>query len=135
MSMTRGMPTLPGRDYHAPEVFELEREQVFARSWVAVGCSAAVREPGDVLVADVGGRSIFVVRKPDGALRAFYNVCRHRGTQLLAPGECRVKRFIRCPYHSWAYDHDGRCVGTPLFSGSDIPPDQRAAFDMRDVAA
>jgi choline monooxygenase len=121
--------------YTSDEFFALERERVFGSTWVAVGCSAALREAGDVLVTDVAGRSIFVVRKQDGALRAFYNVCRHRGTQLLVPDECRVQRFIRCPYHSWAYDHDGRCVGTPLFTGSDIPADQQAAFDMRDVAA
>ena len=84
-----------------------------------------------------GGRALDLRRaqRRTAALRAFYNVCRHRGTRLLASGECRVKRFIRCPYHSWAYDHDGRCVGTPLFTGSDIPADQQAAFDMHDVAA
>jgi choline monooxygenase len=86
-------------------------------------------------VAEVAGRSIFVVRNREGRLRAFYNACRHRGTQLLTSDECRVKRFIRCPYHSWAYDLDGACVGTPLFSGSEIPPDQQAAFDMEDVSA
>jgi choline monooxygenase len=121
--------------YTSEEFFALERERVFGQGWVAVGCSAQLREPGDVLVAEVAGRSIFVVRKKDGTLRAFYNVCRHRGTQLLASGECRVKRFIRCPYHSWAYDYDGRCIGTPMFTGSDIPTDQQAAFDMQGVAA
>ena len=85
------------------------------------------------LVTEVAGRSVFVVRKRDGQLRAFYNACRHRGTQLLTPDESRVKRFIRCPYHSWAYDLDGTCVGTPLFTGSDIPHDQQAVFDMEDV--
>jgi phenylpropionate dioxygenase-like ring-hydroxylating dioxygenase large terminal subunit len=127
--------TLLPEAYTSEEFFALERERVFASSWVAVGCSARLREPGDVLVAEVAGRSAFVVRKQDGGLRAFYNVCRHRGTQLLGAGERRVKRFIRCPYHSWAYDHDGTCVGTPLFTGSDIPADQQAAFDMQDVAA
>src|SRR3954451_6654020 len=127
--------TLLPEAYTSEAFFALERERVFGSSWVAVGCSAQLREPGDVLVAEVAGRSVFVVRKHDGTLRAFYNVCRHRGTQLLGAGECRVKRFIRCPYHSWAYDHDGACIGTPMFTGSDIPPDQQAAFDMQDVAA
>jgi choline monooxygenase len=127
--------TLVPEAYTSDAFFAVERERVFGSAWVAVGCSPVLREHGDVLVAEVAGRSIFVVRKQDGTLRAFYNVCRHRGTQLLAPGECRVKRFIRCPYHSWAYDHDGRCVGTPMFTGSDIPVDQQAAFDMQDVAA
>src|SRR3954454_17721462 len=127
--------TLLYEAYTSDAFFAVEREGVFASSWVAVGCAAQLRQPGDVLVAEVAGRSLFVVRKQDGTLRAFYNVCRHRGTQLLAPGERRVKRFIRCPYHSWAYDHDGTCVGTPLFTGSDIPVEQQAVFDMQDVAA
>jgi choline monooxygenase len=126
--------TLLPEAYTSEDFFALERERVFGSSWVAVGCCAQLREPGDVLVAEVAGRSIFVVRKQDGTLRGFYNVCRHRGTQLLTSDQGRVKRFIRCPYHSWAYDHDGRCVGTPMFTGSDIPPDQQAAFDMHDVA-
>src|SRR3954463_14445332 len=58
--------------YTSEAFFALERERVFASAWVAVGCSARLRQPGDVLVADVAGRSIFVVRKQDGALTAFY---------------------------------------------------------------
>src|ERR671932_1701149 len=82
--------TLLPEAYTSEAFFALERERVFASTWVAAGCSAQLREPGDVLVAEVAGRSIFVVRKQDGALRAFYNVCRHRGTQLLTSGERRV---------------------------------------------
>ncbi len=121
--------------YTSDAFFAIERERVFAAGWVVAGCVAQVREPGDILVAEVGGRSVFVVRHRDGRLRAFYNVCRHRGTRLLTADERRVGRFIRCPYHSWAYDHDGACVGTPLFTGSDIPADQQAAFEMDGVRA
>ena len=121
--------------YTSDAFFAIERERVFAAGWVVAGCVAQVREPGDILVAEVGGRSVFVVRHRDGGLRAFYNVCRHRGTRLLTTDERRVGRFIRCPYHSWAYDHDGACVGTPLFTGSDIPADQQAAFEMDGVRA
>jgi choline monooxygenase len=122
--------TLVPDAYTSDEFFALERERVFGRSWVAVGCTDRLREPGDVLVADVGGRSIFVIRTRAGKLNAFYNVCRHRGTRLLAPDETKVKRFVRCPYHSWAYDHDGGCIGTPMFDRSGIPDDQRAAFEI-----
>lgn len=125
--------TLLPEGYSSEEFFAVEQERVFRSSWVAVGCLAQVRERGQVFVTEVGGRSIFVTRNGDGELRAFYNVCRHRGTRLLASDECQVKRFIRCPYHSWAYDLDGKCVGTPLFTGSDIPPDQQPIFDMEGV--
>jgi choline monooxygenase len=124
--------TLLPQAYTSDEFFAIEREHVFARSWVAAGCAAQLREAGDALVADVAGRSIIILRTKAGALRAFYNVCRHRGTRLLAPGETKVRRWIKCPYHSWAYSHDGACIGTPMFSDSDIPSDQRAAFDMSD---
>jgi len=121
--------TLLREAYVSEEFFALERERMFASGWVAAGCVDAVREPGDALACEVAGRSVLIVRGPDRQLRAFYNSCRHRGTQLLEPGAHRLSRFIRCPYHSWAYDHCGRCVGTPLFQGSGIPDEQRGLFD------
>lgn len=127
--------TLTPEAYTSEAFFSVERERVFASGWVVAGCAAQLRDPGDVLVTDVAGRSIFVVRDPEGGLRAFYNSCRHRGTRLLASDERRVKRFIRCPYHSWAYDLRGACIGTPLFEGSTIPEDQQAIFDMEGVRA
>jgi phenylpropionate dioxygenase-like ring-hydroxylating dioxygenase large terminal subunit len=120
--------TLPREAYVDEDFFAVERERVFAADWVAVGCVDEIRHPGDVKVADVGGRSVIVVRGRDGELRAFYNVCRHRGARLIEDGECNVGRFLRCPYHRWAYDLDGRCAGTPLFDGSGIPDDQRQHF-------
>jgi choline monooxygenase len=127
--------TLTPEAYTSERFFARERERVFAASWVAVGCTAQLREAGAVLATEVAGRAILVVRGQDGALRGFYNTCRHRGTRLLPAGEHRVRRRIRCPYHSWAYDLTGACIGTPLFEGSDIPEDQRAVFDMGDVRA
>ena len=127
--------TIVPEAYTSNEFFAVERERVFASGWTAVGPSAQLRDPGELLVADVAGRSLIVVRGLDGELRAFYNTCRHRGTRLLDPGPGRVKRSIRCPYHSWAYALDGACIGTPLFEGSDIPRDQRRIFDTDEVAA
>jgi choline monooxygenase len=127
--------TLIPEAYTSERFFALERERVFASSWIVVGCTAQLRAPGDVLVAEVAGRSIFVVRNKAGELRAFYNTCRHRGTRLLTADDRRIRRFIRCPYHSWAYDLDGACIGTPMFEGSGIPGDQRAVFDMEGVRA
>lgn len=117
--------------YTSPEFFALEQERVLATSWVAVGTTAEVDGPGACLVAQVAGRSVIVTRDRDGALRAFHNVCRHRATKLLEDGARHVGRGdrIRCPYHAWAYDLDGACLGTPLFEGSGIPTGQQAAFD------
>ena len=117
--------------YCSPEFFALERERVFASSWVAVGLVADVDTPGRCVVVEVAGRSIIVTRNRHGALRGFHNVCRHRATKLLDGDAREVGRHhrIRCPYHSWTYDTDGACLGTPLFEGSDVPAGEEAVFD------
>src|SRR4029453_349844 len=103
--LTRGAvewaSTLVPEVYHSPEFYALEQERVFAGSWVTVGCTSQVQKPGDILVARVAGQSIIVTRDDTGELRAFYNVCRHRGTQLFDES-CQVN-VIRFPYHSWVY--------------------------------
>ncbi|MGE3288792.1 MAG: aromatic ring-hydroxylating dioxygenase subunit alpha [Pseudonocardia sp.] len=117
--------------YTSPGFFALERERVFAGSWVAVGIASDVDRPGACLVVEVAGRSIIVTRHRDGELRAFHNVCRHRATRLLDPDAREVGRRgrIRCPYHGWAYDTDGACLGTPLFEGSGVPAGEEPVFD------
>jgi choline monooxygenase len=120
--------------YTSAEFLSLERERVFGTSWVVACCADEVAEVGDYAVADVAGRSVLVTRNRDGELRAFYNVCRHRGA-LLCAGPGHVDRFFRCPYHSWAYDLNGACLGTPLFEGSGIPEKEQRVFDMADVRA
>ena len=116
--------------------YAIEQERIFANSWIAVGCFSDLQKLGDVIVSDVAGQSIIVTRNKDGQLRAFYNVCRHRGAKMLDHDCTHVRSArIRCPYHSWAFDLDGNCIGTPLFEGSDIPEDQRGIFDMGGVDA
>jgi choline monooxygenase len=122
--------------YTEQTFFDLEREQVFAHSWIPVCVADEVAEPGDFLVVDAAGRSVIVCRNGEGALRAHHNVCRHRGSRLCDPGAGHTERFFKCPYHSWAYDLDGKCLGTPLFTAdSEVPEDQRAIFDMAGVKA
>jgi phenylpropionate dioxygenase-like ring-hydroxylating dioxygenase large terminal subunit len=103
----RPMQTLPGRDCHAPEVFDIERERVFARNWVYAGRADALSEPGDFLTVDVAGESVIVVCGNDGDLRGFYNVCRHRGSRLRDEVSGRMKGAVKCTYHAWAYSFEG----------------------------
>ena len=126
--------TLIPKAYTCPEFYAIEQERVFATSWIAVGCTSQLQQSGQALVVTVAGRSIIVTRDKAGRLRAFHNVCRHRGARLLDDG-CQALRSarIRCSYHSWTYDLEGHCLGTPLFEGSDIPENQRGAFDMSGV--
>lgn len=127
--------TLIADAYRSEDFFAEEQNQVFARGWVAVAARSEVAKPSQTVVRSVAGRSIIVTRNAAGALRAFLNVCRHRGSRLIRE-DCTLKAGrIRCPYHAWAYDLDGACIGTPLFEGSDIPEEMRPAFDMGDVKA
>src|SRR5205823_10271801 len=116
-----GRPTLPGHDYHAPEVFELEREKIFFREWFYAGRADHAPEPGDFLTVDVVGESVLVVRGKDTKLRGFYNVCRHRGSRICDP-ETRghAKGAIKCPYHAWTYSYDGKLIGTPLVGPDEV---------------
>lgn len=116
-----GRPTLPGRDYYAPEVFELEREQIFFREWFYAGRADQVADPGDFLTVDVVGESVLVVRGEDGQLRGFYNVCRHRGSRICDPEtQGHAKGAIKCPYHAWTYSYEGKLIGTPLVGPDEI---------------
>jgi Rieske 2Fe-2S family protein len=116
-----GRPTLPGTDYHAPEVFALEREKVFFREWFYVGRADEAPEAGDFLTADVVGESVLVVRGKDGELRGFYNVCRHRGSRICDPEtHGHAKGAIKCPYHAWSYSYDGALIGTPLIEKDEL---------------
>src|SRR5262249_49733574 len=117
--------------YRSSDFHEIERERVFASSWVCVGYTAQVREPGDTLVATVADQPILVTCDRARRLHAFYNVCRHRGSQLIEhDGRNDV---IRCPYHSWGYGLDGRLLGAPYFKGLEIPEAERAAYEIEEL--
>jgi glycine betaine catabolism A len=111
----RPRPTLTGADYSSQGVYEEERERLFFRGWMCIGRSAEVETPGEYLVRDLAGESVFVVRNREGELRGFYNVCAHRGTKLLddEPACGQLGKAIKCPYHAWSYDFDGRLLATP----------------------
>jgi Rieske 2Fe-2S family protein len=104
--------TLPARDYYDEAIFALETERIFHRSWFCVGREEEIPAPGDFLVREVTGESLVVARDESRTLRAFYNVCRHRGTRL-CEGEGSAGRAFVCPYHAWTYALDGRLVATP----------------------
>jgi carnitine monooxygenase subunit len=99
--------TMPARYYTDPAVFALETERIFTRSWIAVFASSDVRGPQSFATAVVAGDEIVAVRGKDGALRAFYNVCPHRGHELVK-GCGKVRNVIVCPYHAWTFGLDGK---------------------------
>jgi Rieske 2Fe-2S family protein len=111
----RPRPTLSGTDYASDAVYEEERERLFFGGWVCIGRASEISAPGEYLVRELAGESIFVVRNREAELRAFYNVCAHRGTMLLddEPGCGQLGKALKCPYHAWSYDLDGLLLATP----------------------
>lgn len=125
-------PGLPGRDYHHPDVWELERDRIFGRSWCCIGRAEEVPEPGDYVVRDLAGEELLLVRAADGSVSAFYNVCRHRGSVLCDEERGHANKAFVCPYHAWTYGLDGALIGTPNVRAEDGL--DRSAYGLRAVA-
>jgi len=107
------LATLPGRSYTDPEAFAREQEAIFEGLWFCAVRTADIARSGQFRVVPVGRESVLVVRQRDGGLRAFLNVCRHRGARLCVEEAGQVKRTLRCGYHAWAYDLSGRLAAAP----------------------
>ncbi len=123
---------LPADAYTSEDFFSLERDRIFGTSWVLVGIADELDPVGQVLVRDLGGRSVLITRNAAGDLRGFANSCRHRGTQLLE-ADCTVDSTIRCPYHRWGYDRDGALVATPQFADAGIDGFDPAEYGLHTV--
>ena len=104
--------SLPGWLYFDPEFFEAEK-RAFLRAAPQVVChESEIAEPGEWRTIEYLGESVIVIRGDDGEIRAFSNVCRHRGSRLVdGTGGC--SKVLTCPYHAWSYARDGRLVGVP----------------------
>src|SRR5215203_7051775 len=110
--------TIPFDWYSDPAVLRLERERIFQRAWQYAGRADQVAEPGAFFTCDLGGVPLVVVRDDEGALRAFLNVCRHRGS-LVCEGEGR-RSTLQCPYHAWTYGLDGSLRAAPRSDREDV---------------
>jgi Rieske 2Fe-2S family protein len=121
-----GAKTLPQRYFVSPEIFGEELQKIFATNWVLVGHQSQLAEPGDYFLAEVDGESLIVAKDQRSTIRAFYNVCRHRGARLCEAQSGHMSA-IQCPYHAWSYALDGRLIGaphmneTPGFDKTDYP--------------
>jgi phenylpropionate dioxygenase-like ring-hydroxylating dioxygenase large terminal subunit len=119
--------SLPGWVYHDPEYFRVEMARLIRPSWQIVCHASDIPEAGDWRTLDIAGDSIIVLRGTDNAIRAFANVCRHRGSRLV-DGEAGCARRLTCPYHAWTYASDGRLVGVPM--KEDYPGLDQAALGL-----
>ena len=131
--MPAGATTLPAAYYVDPAYFKREMDALFARMWICAGRTERVARPGQFFVREVLGESIVVTRSATGAVNAFYNVCRHRGTRLCTEHEGTFGGSIQCPYHAWTYDLDGRLIGAPHME--EVPHFRRDEFPLHRVHA
>ena len=120
---------LPNLAYTSAEFLRLENERLFAHSWVLAGLESDLAEPGDVLPCQAAGAPVILLRDRDGVLRAFHNVCPHRGTRLIDQ-RCSGRATLTCPYHAWSFELSGRLRARPHYHGGGkhdvVKPDAEA---------
>ena len=129
---------LPKSYYLDPATFDRERERLLFGEWFCAGRADQVERPGSLVVVEVAGESVLLVRTGAGELRAHYNVCRHRGSQVVpcppaGPGAAqaspaRKAGSLRCPYHSWTYRLEGDLLRAPW--SEEIDRYDQAAFGL-----
>ncbi|HWK47567.1 MAG TPA: aromatic ring-hydroxylating dioxygenase subunit alpha [Stellaceae bacterium] len=110
---------LPGHVYSDPNFFRWELENVLGKTWMCVGLTTDVAQPGDLFPINLPGLPILLTRDRAGAVHAFHNLCRHRGV-VLVDEPMQGRPTITCPYHAWSYDLAGGCLKTPNIGGIQI---------------
>ena len=118
--------------YSSDEIFGRERERIFARMPTIVAHSSEMPEPGDFVTVEHAGRPLLITRDESGNVRGFYNVCRHRGAQLVGDSSGCQQRF-RCPYHAWTWNNSGELIAVP-HEKSGFPDLDRSEFGLHRVA-
>lgn len=104
---------LPAWTYHDADFYAVERERIFRPSWQIVCHDSDIPNAGDWFTLDYIGESVLLIRGDDQVVRAFTNVCRHRGSRLVDGAQGCAKKLV-CPYHAWVYEKDGRLSGVPF---------------------
>ena len=107
---------LPNECYLNNDYLEFEKEKIFKNNWTMIGVASSVPNPGDAKPFNLLGIPILIVRNKENEVKVFHNVCSHRGFKLVDQ-ECKLKNVIRCPYHSWSYDFNGKLTATPHIGG------------------
>lgn len=123
--------TLPGRYYTDERVFALEQARIFEDMWFCAIRGSDIPNAGDFRTVQVGTESLLISRSRRGEVRAFFNVCRHRGAQICTEESGTVKRAFQCPYHAWTYDLDGKLVAAPNLTK--MPDIDRVQYGLRPV--
>lgn len=110
--------TIPSKWYYENEFLDQEKREIFLKEWQLVGSHSQIKNPGDVLVAEIANNPIIVSRQKDNTLKGFYNVCQHRGGPL-AYENCSLSK-LQCKYHGWVYDLNGNLKSARGFKKSEL---------------
>ncbi len=125
-----GLPAIPCERYTDPDFFRLEQESLWKKTWLLVGRDEDFEGPGSFQTFERTGSPLLIVRGMDGALRAFFNTCQHRGAPVVRE-KCGTTKRLRCQYHSWAYDLDGQLLNVP--DAKDFPGLDRSRLGLKPV--
>lgn len=123
--------TLPGSTYVDPAIFEQEQIRILEEMWFCVVRSADLTKPGDFKTVQVGRENILVTRSRDKSIKAFLNVCKHRGARVCVEESGSVARNFQCPYHAWTYGLDGKLVAAPNLTK--MPDIDRVEYGLTNV--
>ena len=126
---------LPNECYTSKEYTLIERKKLFEDKWIVIGVASSLPEIGDAKPIDLLGMPILIVRTKKNQIKVFHNVCSHRGVKLVREAG-KIKKLIRCPYHSWSYDLEGELVATPHIGGMDIhqsPEFEKSKSNLKEI--
>jgi Rieske 2Fe-2S family protein len=127
-----GAKTLEAEYYTSPEIFARELDRIFGREWIVVGREEQIAGMGTYVLADVAGESLIITRDRERTPRAYFNVCRHRGTRMCTEASGTFAGSIQCPYHAWTYGLDGALIAARNMD--DIEDFDRADYPLREAA-
>lgn len=122
---------LPAWTYHNEELAAIEMDVLFRRHWQLACHQSDVANPGDYQCFDMCGERALILRGKDGVIRAFHNLCRHRGSRVVAKQDGRCRHVITCPFHGWSYDFDGT-LRSPAKPQS-LPALDRVEFGLKPI--
>jgi len=118
-TLNPGAHTLSSKYYTKKEILKQEYKNIFLKHWICVGRAEDIAKPSEYFTLDIGGENVIILRDNKGMLKAFFNVCRHRGTRICQNNKGKFSKTIQCGYHGWTYNLDGNLVGAPHMDNVD----------------
>ena len=112
-TLKAGSKTLPRNYYTQPDILRQEFINIFQNNWICIARNSDLTDKGQYITVQLGDESAIVLKDKKDEIKAFFNVCRHRGTRICNNQEGKFSNTIQCPYHGWTYDLNGKLVGSP----------------------